>query len=107
MNDRFDRSGVLLEIGDPQRHGHAGSRTIGVDEQRKATGPDPLEKERGTPGLHDPVSDGGNLEIGIDGTPDSHELPAALERRDEVCHAVVGHRDSFRNGPTPTSFKYF
>jgi hypothetical protein len=47
-----------------------------------------LEQERGPAGLHDPVDDLRDLEVGIDLGGDPDELALALEERDPVAQVL-------------------
>ena len=55
-----------------------------------------LEEERGAAVLGDAIGDRRDLEEGVDGARDAHELRALLERANESAHAVPSHRSRLR-----------
>jgi hypothetical protein len=100
MNELRDGRRVLFEVLDAERERHPSPGPVGVDEERKGRAGHVLEQERGTSGLHHPVSDGRDLEARVDAASDAHQLRALFERTNERAQAVPRHRCA-----SDTSFK--
>jgi hypothetical protein len=73
--------GDVVEPLDTERHAHPPLGAELVDQQRML-GLRVLEQQRRPAGLDDAIVDLGDLEVGIDLSADTNELPLALEQRD-------------------------
>jgi hypothetical protein len=97
VDELLDGARVVLEIFDAERARHATPRAVRIDEERKPRALHVLEEEGRPARLHRPIGDLGDLEVGIDLAPHTHELghacrcELALERLHESSQPVVRH----------------
>ena len=82
--------GDVVEPLDAEREAHPPLGAELVDQERQARALRALEQERRAAGLHRPVDDLGDLEVGVDLGRDANELTLVLEQANPL--AQVGGR---------------
>ena len=75
----------VVEALDAERHAHALLSAELVDQKRVLRALGVLEEKRRPAGLHHPVHDLGDLEVGVDLGRDAAQLARALEERDPLA----------------------